>query len=384
MKRAARTKKRSTSNKRKKSHSRTVLEDDENTLVRMLNERAASDRDVLISKEQYDELKLANSKLKEAKARANLAENQLAELQLEHSQLTKENKKTKAELNSLQKQHEHDQVLIKELKLSTSKHNKELEEKEASRNAQQKQQAKALAKLRSSLADIEKLMNYRAISAKRHLNKATRVLTQHQRQLEDQALPKPTKNQFSKNLSELKEYFESVLEVLTNQEPEDYNQDAYCEQLEIENKRLQEEMTQLKESENITSKYKQTIERMREQIQVLKNRLSDLQSDENSKKEIEEKDNKISMLEKENELLNQHINYLQSSLNEQAGVIDHLKSVISSFSASPKASNGSYYIDSPKQPQDDYEEDQLRKEIDTLDDEIQQLQSSLQRALATH
>ena len=101
MKRNSRSRGRSSSKKRRRSASRSVEKpDDEDMLVRMLNERASSDRHVLVSRDQLEELKHCKTLLKEITARAKYNEKQLAALQVEKSRLEKERTQLRSELQT--------------------------------------------------------------------------------------------------------------------------------------------------------------------------------------------------------------------------------------------------------------------------------------------
>lgn len=369
--RQGRSKRRSKS-RDKRSQSRSVEKED-SILVNLLNERASKDRQILVSKEQLDMLNACKLSYKDMKNRALNAEGENLRLKFEMSKLDSQIDKLKEDLSYMHKQHQDDLNLIKEL----SKNGKE--------DTNVSDHQLVLNKLKSSLEDIETTISSRSASAKKHLLKANKLLAKHTKILLDQNLMTSAKTLLVKGIKDMSQCIETVLSSLSGHrnsfEVLDISHD-----LELENQKLQIE------KEEAISLYKDALEKMKEQTQILRDRLKDLENGGGLKRVIEEQESKIQSLTRENDILNQHIKSTQISLNEQYTLVEHLKDVIKSMSSpiKPEFNRRSY---SPSFVEEETEiekiinshqvkEDRnLQEEISSLDREIQNLQLSLQNAL---
>ncbi|CAG9318808.1 unnamed protein product [Blepharisma stoltei] len=367
--RQGRTKKRSKS-REKRSPSRSADRED-SLLVNMLNERASKDRQVLISKDQWDVLKNFQTNYKEMKSRAIFAEGEINKLRVEVAKLESANEKLKEDINFISKQHQDSQNLIRELSKS---------EKDGNVIAEHQL---ALNKLKLSLEEIEGTISRQSATTKKYLLKTNKILAKHTKLLLEQQIAPPAKTILIKGIKQMSQCIENVLNSISGNSFEvlDVSQD-----LEIENHRLQQE------KEEAINLYKDALEKMKEQTQLLRDRLKDLESGGGLKKVIEEQETKIASLTRENEILNQHIKSLQISLNEQYTLVEHLKDVIKSLgspikseynrrSVSPSLIFDENEIEKIIQSHQNKEEKNLQEEITSLDKEIQLLQVSLQKAL---
>lgn len=416
MKRNSRAKKRSTSRKRNSSKSRE--HSDEETLVNILNLRAESDRSL---NEPFEDLKSCKKTLKEVQARANLTAKDMAKIQHENSQLEIANQRLKDEIYDLKSRLQDDDLKIKELSHLNSSLHKQIQDE---KNGTLKEQQNLLNKLKSSLNDIENVLSHRSVAGKKHLNSLSKVLSKHSRMLFDYDFPHLTKNKFNNNIKEMNACIESVAKVITQDSVDGILEPSISQSLglrsrnSITEKKFEQE---IKEKNDTIEEYRLALEKLREQTLLLREKLKNHTHNENLKPVVEEKESKIRILMSENNNLNEHIRVLQSSMNEQSNLIENLKEVIKSltqpkeislpgfvrkqpdedevirimtkspksFSKSPRVSSKSNsFINSPIfnkklsiDSQEDPEQQDLQDEISLLDQEILQLQSSLQRAL---
>ena len=307
--------------RRTSSKSRCIEPNDDELLVKALNERAASDRLMLISREEYEELKQCRQTLKNNKEKSHSTLKKLEKLQLENTQLKEYSINLEEELKRLEK--ELDTSNLKNKKLSTA-------------NTRLQRDNRSSGKLRLD-----------------HLNSPL----------------SPDIKSF-----EIHKYKE----------------------LESDRKKLQDQLNQYQTREQTLIHYKQALDRMRETMQIMREKLKEVKGDALLKQQLQDKENTISKLTEEKELLNGHIRSLQESLNQQTSVIDHLKGIITSFPTQPNSesadSSRNPTVKSP--PLQDFLESRLQNlpspertlqaEIAYLDYEIEELQQSLQRALTSH
>jgi len=341
MKRTGR--KRSTSAKRNSSKSK-IRDDEETNLVKMLSQRAGSDRQIILTKEQYEEMRDAQLHLEDAKSRAKEAERELARIKYDYSELQEYKEKLEGELDSKE---------FQEFTFKSSPTNDENFDKD-------------VVKLRDSLNEIEKIVSHRSAVSRKQLHKVNKVLVSHTKILLDEKLSHLGKKELIKGIKEISHCVNAVMDLLSESQ-ESPKEDG---------------------KEETILKYRQALQNMYEQTKSLKDRLKDLEASGGLKKVIEDQEAKVQTLEQEKEVLLQHIASLQTSLSEQCSVIEHLKAVIASMSGSSPSRETRVpsvsYLESPQKTyQPDYEQEkQLQHEISSLDQEIQELQNSLQRALS--
>lgn len=315
-------------------------ENGDDTLVKLLNERAASDRHVLIARDQLEELKQYKVLLAEVTARAKYNEKQLAKLQVENTHLDKEKTQLGFDLEKVK-------TRVREEGFSWSPQ-------------------ESTGTLKGLVLKVSKLLN------------------SHGKQLMDLNISPMSKSTLNKNIKTIQDLLEKTVKLTGNN-------DNF--ELEEENRTLKKEVKKLRGKDGSIVEYRQLLEKMREQTHSLREKLNHLEKGGNSKQIIEEQEITIRALKEEKQIMQNHVKSMQHSMNEQCGVIEHLKKVISSLSAERR-------LDSPPQlsslgtpqstqlrysfedPPENYEEKQLQQEIASLDHEIQQLQNSLQNALA--
>jgi len=402
-------KRRSTSRKRSSHlHSTSKPQDsDDDLLVKALNERASSDREVLVSKEQYEDLKQAKKTLKSTSAQLAAANKELAEMQVELKTQQGENARLQKEGKAVRSKRESESQDVKELTYANSQLSKQLEEARASAQEQHKKYQTALTSLRASLADINQMVATRTAAATRHVSKAQALLSQAASAL-SKDIPKV---QIARMIAESSQQIEQLMTVLTSTEALETSEGPKVQELEEENERLKDEVKRMRGNEDILEQYRAAIEKLREQVQILRDRNKELESGEDFRRQLEDKDARIALLTKEKDMCNEHVRTLQATLNEQRVVIENLRSIISKVSssekeeykpvaASPRADRRRTpsMTDFPKQvesvqPVEDLDsriervyigeanEVNIQAEIASLDQEIMQLQSSLQRAL---
>lgn len=403
----AKPKRRSTSRKRS-SHLQSTskqADSDDDLLVKALNERASSDREVLVSKELYEDLKQAKKTLKTTNAQLVAANKELAEMQVELKTQQSENARLQKEVKSSRNKRESESQDVKELTYANSQLSKQLEEARASAQEQHKKYQTALTSLRASLADINQMVATRTAAATRHVGKAQSLLSQAASAL-SKDIPKL---QVARIIAEGSQQIEQMMAVLTSAEAGETEETPKTQELEAENERLREEVKRMRGNEDILEQYRAAIEKLREQVQILRDRNKELETGEDFRRQLEDKDARIALVTKEKDMLSDHVKTLQATLNEQRAVIENLRSIIfkvggekeelKPVAASPRADRRRTpsMTDFPKQvelvqPVEDLDsriervyigenEVNIQAEIASLDQEIMQLQSSLQRAL---
>ena len=343
-----RTRKRSTSEKRKRSTSRSK---DDDLLIKALNQKVASDKQVLISKDQYEELINIRKQFKEAQARAISAEIELAKVQAE-------NKK----LESLKFQY-----LNQEKSPANSLQN--------SLMASNSDNQRVLENLKSSFSDIDQVLKVKSRAGRKYLTHATKLIKEIEIVIEQSPISSKTKSKMLETITELSSNIDNVVRIFTQNNTETEKDP------EVENIKLKKEVSILKEK---TENYKDSLQRLQDQTKSLKKRLLDVEHGGTHKRTIEEQENRIELLEQEKELLSQHVRSLQSTLTEQCQIIVHLKEAFQAIQLSKTDTT----IPTPKRTKDmsqlfsrNSQEDYLQDEIENLDLEIQELQQSLQKAL---
>jgi len=331
MKRTARTKNRSTSRKKRRSNSKNLRDDD--FLVKALNEKAATEREINIPK--CEDTRYEEELLQELKSRNHYNEQEIQRLRRENSKLVETN-------SCLQK---------------------ELAERETESNDYY---------LKNSLSDMESVINYKSAAGKRHLKKITQYLSSISSLIE--GIPLEYFKEVNKNFELIQSEINIMNRLFTT---EDYLPTEA--ETERENERLISELKKLREKENKTSEYRAALDRMKEDMKVLRERLTQLKSGDNLKKIVSEQEARIQSLVNEKELAWSQARALEETIREQRNVIEHLKDVISSLK--PKTE---YCNSAPRSPQNQSDEKQLQLEIANLDLEIQELQTSLQKALDSY
>jgi chromosome segregation ATPase len=279
---------------------------------------------------------------KELIARANYAEMELAKLQLEKESFDTVKKRLKEEISCLKAQHESDELKIKELNYTISQMGKTLSEIEFSATETNREQQKALEKLKSSLADVESVVSYRATTSRRHLSKISRLI-----------------NSFFQNTTEGSPQLKASIKKLTKEVTfcvEELGKIVNNNKLEPPDDNLKDT---LREKEQTIEEYRKTLEKMREQMQLLRERVKELENQPSKKGSIDN-DKKIKALIQEKESLARHVDTLEQSLREQSLFMQSLKDTI--------------FVEENKSDIDE--------EIALVDREIFELQSSLDRALS--
>lgn len=338
-----RTRKRSTSEKRKRSTSRSK---DDDLLIKALNQKVHSDKQVMISKEQYEELLSIRKNFKEAQARAISAETELAKVQDDYK-LLKSQCRNNSPSNSL-------------------------------RNSLMGDDQKVLENLRSSFSDIDQVLKAKSRVGRKYLGYAVKISKEVEGLIEQSPLAPKVKSRVLSSISDLTLSIENVIKIFTRHDEESELDPT------AENIKLRKEIVLLREK---IDSYKSTLQRLQEQTKSLKKRLLDVEHGGTQKKTIEDQEQRIDLLEQEKELLSQHVRSLQSTLSEQCQIIIHIKEAFQSLqlaktettSPTPKRSKD-YSLLLSRNSQEDY----LQDEIENLDLEIQQLQQSLQKALSTN
>jgi chromosome segregation ATPase len=309
------------SKRRSRSKSKCIEPNDDELLVKALNERAASDRLMLISREEYEELKQCRQTLKTKKERPQPSLRKLEKLSEENTHLKEYSNSLGEEVKRLEKELEAANTKIK--KLSTA-------------NNKLQRETRSVGKLKLE-----------------HLN--------------------GTISPDTKTL-DIKQY----------------------KDLESEHAKLKEQLKKYQTREETVIQYRQALDRMRETMQMMREKLKEVKGDALLKQQLEDKDNTIKNLTEEKEHLNQHIKSLQESLAQQTTVIDHLKGIITALPSQPNSESAESFRNptSKSPPLQEFLESRLQDlpsaertlqaEIAYLDYEIEELQQSLQRALTSH
>lgn len=161
------------------------------------------------------------------------------------------------------------------------------------------------------------------------------------------------------------------------------------EELIRENDRLREELGRTGDRSRESGDYEGTLARMRDQTRLIRERLQTLES---AGRSAEDCQGRIDLLEAEKGMLNEHIQTLQMTLGEQCQVIEHLKAIIASLVDKDSVSPYSQHSDSlgtsqglrgsvAGSPYEVVRPRDIVREIETLDGEIEALQTSLAKVL---
>jgi hypothetical protein len=237
------------------------------------------------------------------------------------------------------------------------------------------------------------------------LSQAETALSELQGYINSQSVPQPIKSASNRKLDEAYEGLQQLWEFCEAlAEKADY--EAW-EALEEDNKALKAEVKTLRLKEEESVQCRVNIDKLREQISTLKQRLPQLAVEGNLKKLIDKQTQQISCLEHDKTIAESQVKVLTTSVCEQGTVIEQLRRVISSFAVQSPPSfskfESSFHYDAssmslpssymqPTEPHSFCDEQHffesprmnLQDEINDLDLEIQQLQSSLDRALTLH
>lgn len=326
----ARTRKRSTSEKRKRSTSRNK---DDDLLIKALNQKVISDKQILISKDQYEELLSTRRLYKELQSKLHTTEQSYFKLQSEYNKLLSQKSSF-----SLQ----------------------------ASVNPDPDQQ-KLIDNLKNSFSDIDQALKVKSRAARKLLTNSLRALQEIEN--DSSVVNARTKESFRRLVNSLQD----LMSIFNDA-------GAAADDPEAENIRLKKEINGLKEK---VQGYKESLNRLQDQTKMMKKRLVDGEGRRN----IEEQESRIDLLEHENEILAQHVKSLQATLTEQCQIIGHLKETFQALqlgrteTTTPSGKrNKEYSLGFSRTSQEDF----LQDEIENLDLEIQQLQQSLQKALSNN
>lgn len=327
----ARTRKRSTSEKRKRSTSRNK---DDDLLIKALNQKVISDKQILIPKDQYEELLSTRRLYKELQSKFYSTEQSYLKLQEDYKNLLS----SKPASNSLQNS------------LSNAP-----------------DQQRFYDNLKNSFSDIDQALKVKSRAARKLLTSALRALQDIES--DSSVVNNKTKEAFRRLIGCLQD----LMSIFSDK-------GGVEDDPEAENIRLKKEISVLKEK---VQGYKDSLNRLQDQTKMMKKRLIDGEGRRN----IEEQESRIDLLEQENEILAQHVKSLQATLTEQCQIIGHLKETFQALqlgrtettTPTPKRTR-EYSLGFSRTSQEDY----LQDEIENLDLEIQQLQQSLQKALSNN
>ena len=276
---------------------------------------------------------------KELIARVSCAEMELAKLQVEKEAFESKEKALKEKIRNLKSQHEIDELKIKELNYTISQLQKNLHEISNSTNEANKDSQRALEKLKFSLNEVESVVSYRTSTSRRHLAKITRIVTSF---LQNSAEASPVFR------ASLKKFSKEVLNTV-----EELGKIMNTNNIESFEESFKES---LREKDQTIEEYRKILEKMREQMQLLRERVKELEN----KKNYSENDKKVKVLIQEKDTLTKHISSLEQSLKEQSLFMESLKEAI--------------FVDDEK--------NDIDQEIALVDQEIIELQCSLERALS--
>ena len=276
---------------------------------------------------------------KELIARVSCAEMELAKLQVEKEAFESKEKALKEKIRNLKSQHEIDELKIKELNYTISQLQKNLHEISNSTNEANKDSQRALEKLKFSLNEVESVVSYRTSTSRRHLAKITRIVTSF---LQNSAEASPVFR------ASLKKFSKEVLNTV-----EELGKIMNTNKIESFEESFKES---LREKDQTIEEYRKILEKMREQMQLLRERVKELEN----KKNYSENDKKVKVLIQEKDTLTKHISSLEQSLKEQSLFMESLKEAI--------------FVDDEK--------NDIDQEIALVDQEIIELQCSLERALS--
>ena len=379
--------------------------------MQVLNERSISDRDILVTRQQYEDLKQGRKDLKSATNTIERQAREIDRLEREKTEVGTVCERLKTVMETMEERRQVDNRHLQELTTMNAKLTSELKDAQRQNSEQHRQSEIAVSKLRSSLTDIQSVLEYRAAVGQRELSKCLRVLTQDLSSLLDIVPYFSQKPQILGLIQTTIGYVDGVKRLLSsNRDRNELETDE-----DLEKVRLLDEVKRLRESSNSTQEYVAALEKMKEQTRLIKERLRLMEGDFPYKKAVEEYEGRLQLLSSEKEMLTEHVHTLQATLSEQCSVIEHLKGIIASLaSASPsnaeprslrvspvvrsrspgtqgeslsvspepmrsKLTNSSY---SPLSRVSHLSGDRdINQEIEALDRDIQTLQTSLQRAL---
>ena len=217
--------------------------------------------------------------------------------------------------------------------------------------------------------------------------------------------------------SELETAVEKIGQLLTQDKPlmdsisERHNDlfESRYNHLEEENQNLRDELQQKQDNTDheLLEKYKVAVDKLRDQTKSLRDKLRSTKENDKSQvleSKVNEQDSRIDLLSHEKDMLTKHVETLQSTINEQCSMIEHLSNVIYNTQMQVGQEPQQPVYDMPQQdlsqvevedldariekiylprqsiPVDESSKD-LKAEIATLDMEIQYLQTSLKKAL---
>lgn len=390
MKRTVGRPRRSTSRKPRRHTPSSHTPSPDDYIVQVLNERSISDRDILITRQQYENLKQCRQDLKAAQAAL-----ERQRLELEHLQKDAADKDTlcdrlRAMVETLEERRQVDSRHLQELTAMNGKLTAELKDAQWQNSEQHKESQVAVNKLRAALADVHSVMEHRAAAGHRELSKCLKALTQELAPLLESTPYFSSKPQISGLVQTAVGYVEGVRRLLTSKGQADTDSD-------LERTRLQEEVQRLRESSSSTHEYIAALEKMKEQTRLIKERLKLVEGEFPYKKAVDDYEGRIQLLTSEKEMLSEHVKTLQATLSEQCSVIEHLKGIIASLANTPepRSLRVSPVIQSRSPDSSLLSPDRktysplsrsvdINQEIEALDRDIQTLQTSLQRALQHH
>ena len=398
MKRTTGRPKRSASRKGRKRTPSAHSPPRDDYIVQVLNDRAVSDRDILITRQQYEDLKLCRRDLKTAKMTVEQQAEDLRSLEREKLELEVNCERFRKALETLESRKDVDSRHVQELTSVNAKLTKELRETQRQGLDQQQRSDQAVNRLRTSLADIQSVLQYRSAVGRKDLVSCCKSLSEALSLLDSAPYFTP-KSQIAGLIETSIDQMEKVKRLLAAGGAEETTED-------LEKVKLREELQRLRESSNSTSECISALEKMREQTKLIKERLRLMEGDQPYKKTLEEYEGRLQLLTSEKEMLTEHVKTLQATLSEQCAVIEHLKAIIASLSSSPLKSakvspnisrspetQEASFVLSPERSKIGTSLSRsslqsagrdLNLEIEALDRDIQLLQTSLQRALQQH
>lgn len=397
MKRTTGRPRRSTSRKARKRTPSAHSPARDDYIVQVLNDRSLSDRDILITRQQYEDLKLCRRELKTAKLTIEQQTEELRNGERERLELEVNCERFRKVLETVENRKEADARHIQELSAANAKLNKEVKETQRQAVDLQQRSDQTINRLRTSLADIQSVLQYRSALGRKDLNTSSQHLSEALTVL-DSSPYFSQKSQIAALIEGGLQDMERVKKMLSAGGTEDEE--------DTEKTKLREELRRLRESSSSASEYMLALEKMREQTRLIKERLRLMEGDQPYKKTIEEYEGRMQLLSSEKEMLSEHVKTLQATLSEQCSVIEHLKAIIASLSSSPlKSVKVSPNISKSPETQEEsfvLSPDKsrigaslsrsslqsagrdLNQDIEALDRDIQLLQTSLQRALQQH
>lgn len=311
---------RSKTHKRKNSNSVEKAKDSQ-LLIKMLDERAKSSKKIVISQLELNDLKDSKKLLKTLKE----------EFEKEKKAWISEQASLKSSKSLLVQENQELRTRVKDLE-------KRLERQEPE---------EGLGQIKRKLENLEKIVAKRAENGRKLLLHIHKLLAKHARVLLDQSLACSSKVKLTDGIKKISEAASELEKLLIGQDL-------------------------IEDQPDETEVYKQALEKMKAQTLVLKEKLKELDNTEELKRIIDEQELKIEILLKEKERLEEYIFRIQENFNRKGS--SSRRSGCLSAQASPEKENRYLsYID--------HDEKDLQIEIANLDNEIQQLQSSLKRAL---